>query len=42
MSQSKRQAEREWKSRKQSQNPHGKVPSNEQLAEDAGKNDMKK
>lgn len=37
MTQSKRQKEREWKERKQSQNPHGKVKSFEQLAEEAGK-----
>ncbi|MFF2500989.1 DUF6254 family protein [Peribacillus sp. NPDC058075] len=39
MTQSKRQQERQWKDRKQSQNPHGKVPSFEQLDEDAGKNE---
>ncbi|MEF2098297.1 DUF6254 family protein [Peribacillus sp. NPDC096447] len=38
MTQSKRQQERQWKDRKQSQNPHGKVNSFEQLAEDTGKN----
>ncbi|WP_234998591.1 DUF6254 family protein [Salirhabdus sp. Marseille-P4669] len=36
MSTSKGQREREWKDRKQSQNPpHGKVPSFEELAKDA-------
>jgi hypothetical protein len=39
MTQSKRQEERQWKDRKQSQHPHGKVKSFEQLAEDAGKNE---
>ncbi|MFK2825339.1 DUF6254 family protein [Bacillus sp. B190/17] len=39
MTQSKRQEERQWKTRKQSQNPHGKVKSFEQLAEDAGRNE---
>lgn len=39
MTQSKQQEEREWKKRKESQNPHGKVESFEQLAEDAGKNE---
>ncbi|MFC3884384.1 DUF6254 family protein [Bacillus songklensis] len=35
MSQSKRQQERQWTVRKQSQNPpHGKVKSFEELAED--------
>lgn len=38
MTQSKRQQERQWKDRKQSQNPHGKVHSFEQLAEDTDKN----
>lgn len=37
MTQSKRQQERQWTVRKQSQNPHGKVKSFEQLAEEAGK-----
>lgn len=39
VTQSKRQQERQWKDRKQSQNPHGKVHSFEQLAEDTGKNE---
>lgn len=38
MTQSKRQEERQWKVRKQSQNPHGKVKSFDQLADEAGKN----
>ncbi|HZG74167.1 MAG TPA: DUF6254 family protein [Chondromyces sp.] len=37
MSHSKREEEREWRERKESQHPHGKVKSFEQLAEDAGK-----
>jgi Family of unknown function (DUF6254) len=37
MTQSKSQQERQWAVRKQSQNPHGKVKSFEQLAEEAGK-----
>ncbi|WMX53392.1 MULTISPECIES: DUF6254 family protein [unclassified Peribacillus] len=39
MTQSKRQQERQWKDRKQSQNPTGKVRSFEQLTEDMGKNE---
>ena len=39
MTQSKRQEERQWKARKQAQNPHGKVKSFEQLDEDTGKNE---
>ncbi|MCM3676735.1 MULTISPECIES: DUF6254 family protein [Peribacillus] len=39
MTQSKGQQERQWKDRKQSQNPHGKVRSFEQLAQDMGKNE---
>ncbi|MFS0861830.1 DUF6254 family protein [Fredinandcohnia sp. 179-A 10B2 NHS] len=38
MSQSKRQEERQWTVRKQSQNPHGKVKSFDELADEAGKN----
>jgi hypothetical protein len=34
MTQSKRQQERQWTVRKQSQNPHGKVKSFEELAEE--------
>ena len=39
MSKSKSQEERQWRQRKESQHPHGKVKTFEQLAEDAGKND---
>jgi len=38
MTQSQSQRERQWRERKQEQNPHGKVKSFEQLAEEAGKN----
>lgn len=40
MSKSKHLQEKEWKERKQSQNPHGKVSSFEELAGDTerGKN----
>lgn len=41
MSKSKHQQEKEWKDRKQSQNPHGKVRSFEQLSEDTQKDDNK-
>ncbi len=34
MSKSKQQQEREWKDRKQSQNPHGKVRSFEEIADE--------
>ncbi|WP_222928834.1 DUF6254 family protein [Neobacillus piezotolerans] len=37
MTQSKRQKERQWAARKEEQNPHGKVKSFEQLADEAGK-----
>ncbi|WP_231603533.1 DUF6254 family protein [Bacillus sp. FJAT-27231] len=37
MTHSKREEERQWRERKQSQNPDGKVKSFDQLAEDAGK-----
>ncbi|SEN20163.1 hypothetical protein SAMN05192533_11020 [Mesobacillus persicus] len=37
MTQSQSQRERQWRERKQEQNPHGKVKSFEQLAEEAGK-----
>ncbi|UGB32355.1 DUF6254 family protein [Metabacillus sp. B2-18] len=37
MTQSKSQKERQWAVRKQSQNPHGKVKSFDQLLEEAGK-----
>lgn len=39
MTQSKSQKERQWNVRKQSQNPHGKVKSFDQLVEEAGKKD---
>lgn len=41
MSKSKHLQEKEWKERKQSQNPHGKVSSFEQLAGDARKGENK-
>lgn len=41
MTQSKSQQERQWTVRKQSQNPHGKVKSFEQLAEETGKKEDK-
>ncbi|WP_227001848.1 DUF6254 family protein [Virgibacillus necropolis] len=41
MSKSKRQQEREWQGRKQSQNPHGKVKSLEQLADGTSKDKNK-
>ncbi|WP_230203590.1 DUF6254 family protein [Bacillus massiliigorillae] len=37
MTQSKRQEERQFNTRKQSQNPHGKVKTFEQLSKEAGK-----
>ncbi len=37
MTQSKRQEERQWTVRKQSQNPHGKVKSLKEIDEDTGK-----
>ncbi|MGO4886677.1 DUF6254 family protein [Anaerobacillus sp. MEB173] len=37
MTQSKRQAERQYRTRKEAQNPHGKVKSYKQLADEAGK-----
>ncbi|MCT2536936.1 DUF6254 family protein [Aquibacillus koreensis] len=39
MSKSKSQRERQWNTRKQSQDPHGKVKSFEQLAEETKKED---
>ncbi|MFB5282726.1 MULTISPECIES: DUF6254 family protein [Peribacillus] len=42
MTQSKRQQERQWTKRKQSQNPHGKVNSFEQLAEGTLKSEANK
>ena len=41
MTKSKRQEEREWKARKHAQNPHGKVRSFDEIADDAKKNDPK-
>jgi hypothetical protein len=41
MTQSKSEKERQWEARKESQNPHGKVKSFEQLAEEAGKGKTK-
>ena len=42
MSKSKSQEERQWRQRKESQHPHGKVKTFEQLAEDSAKNDSEK
>ncbi|WP_316572225.1 DUF6254 family protein [Neobacillus sp. YIM B06451] len=41
MTQSKRQKERQWAARKETQNPHGKVKPFEQLADEAGKGDTR-
>lgn len=41
MTQSKSQEERQWNTRKHSQNPHGKVKTFEQLSKEAGKIDTK-
>ncbi|MFC4560005.1 DUF6254 family protein [Virgibacillus kekensis] len=41
MSRSKGQKERNWRARKNAKNPHGKVKSFEQLAEEAGKEEKK-
>lgn len=38
MTRSNREKERQWRSRKNAQNPHGKVKSLDQLADEAGKN----
>ncbi len=38
MTQSKKQKERQWETRKEAQNPHGKVKTFEELSEDAVKN----
>ncbi|WP_236687179.1 DUF6254 family protein [Ornithinibacillus californiensis] len=38
MTRSNREKEREKRSKKNAQNPHGKVKSLDQLAEEAGKN----
>ncbi|WP_197280074.1 DUF6254 family protein [Bacillus sp. FJAT-27251] len=37
MTQSQRQRERQWRQRKEEQQPHGKVKSFDQLAAEAGK-----
>jgi hypothetical protein len=37
MTQSQRQRERQWRQRKEAQDPHGKVKSFDQLAAEAGK-----
>ncbi|MCU9612653.1 DUF6254 family protein [Caldibacillus lycopersici] len=41
MAWSKGTEERQWKSRKQAKNPHDKVKSYKQLAEEAGKDENK-
>lgn len=41
MSKSKRQTEREWQGRKQAQNPHGKVRSLKEIADDIEKRGKK-
>lgn len=41
MTRSKGQKERQWKARKNANNPHGKVKSFEELADEAGKNENK-
>ncbi|WP_404450639.1 DUF6254 family protein [Virgibacillus necropolis] len=41
MAKPKQEQEREWRDRKESQNPHGKVKSFEQLANDAKKVEKK-
>ncbi|MFB4169078.1 DUF6254 family protein [Virgibacillus sp. JSM 102003] len=41
MSKSKQQQEREWKDRKQSQNPHGKVRSFEVIADETRRDGKK-
>lgn len=38
MTRSNREKERQWRSRKNAQNPHGKIKSLDQLADEAGKN----
>ncbi|MFZ3589547.1 DUF6254 family protein [Bacillus sp. DJP31] len=40
MTQSKKQQERQWTTRKESQNPHGKVKSFEELGEEATKDNQ--
>jgi hypothetical protein len=37
MTQSKKQEERQWRQRKETQHPHGKIKSFDQLADEAGK-----
>lgn len=37
MTQSKKQEERQWRQRKETQHPHGKVKSFDQLADEPGK-----
>ncbi|WP_236619572.1 DUF6254 family protein [Bacillus sp. 1NLA3E] len=41
MTESNRTEAEQWKARKQSQNPHGKVKSFDQLAEGTGKTESK-
>lgn len=41
MTQSKRQQERQWIVRKQSQNPHGKIKSLEEIADEMTPNKKK-
>ncbi|MGJ7922367.1 DUF6254 family protein [Neobacillus sp. LXY-4] len=41
MSQSKHEAERLWRVRKEAQHPHGKIKSLEQIADEVGKNKNK-
>lgn len=42
MTESQHERERKWNVRKQSQKPHGKVKSFDQLADEAGKNESNK
>ncbi|MCR1834758.1 DUF6254 family protein [Oceanobacillus caeni] len=41
MNRPKSRKERQWRGRKNSQNPHGQVKSLDQLADEAGKNESK-
>jgi hypothetical protein len=41
MTTSNKTDEKQWQERKQSQKPHGKVKTFDQLADEAGKNDTK-
>lgn len=41
MAKPKQEQEREWRDRKESQNPHGKVKSFEQLADEARRDENK-